>query len=83
MIITVNIVEHTFFVAKHFTKFFNGKGNLTYLLPMLRFYPEKHQKTARFSDVFRGYENVTEKNGLMVRVFILSVSICFLKRKFK
>ena len=42
-------------------------GTLTHFSPMLHFYtPWKHKKTWRFSNIFRGYRNVTlGKNELM------------------
>ena len=84
MIITVRIPGRTFLVAKYFTLAFKGKEILTYLLPTLRFHsPWKHLKIVSFSDIFRAYGNVKERNGLMIKVCMLSVGNWFLRKKFK
>ena len=49
----------------------NTITNLTYFLPMCHIYtPWKHQKTLRFSDIFRGYRSGTlVENGLIKTYF--------------
>ena len=84
MIISVKTPGCTFFVAKYFTLAFNGKEILTYLLSTLRFYTHwTHLKIVSFSDIFRGYWNLKQRNGLMIKVCMLSVGSWFLRKKFK